>query len=144
MMLQKNAKIWALILMAAALLSACGLLGQQGGASQASLEGIEWKLTELNGQPVLAGTTPTAKFEEGSVSGSTGCNSYGGQYSLSGESITISNLAQTEMACLDPEGVMDQETAFGMAMNSAASYTASESRLEIINSSGETVLVFGK
>jgi heat shock protein HslJ len=146
-MLKRSVSL-ALVFLAVMLLAACAGLGQtgsnnnQGAGSAADLEGHEWVLTELNGQPVIAGAQATAKFENGRVSGSTSCNSYGGEYSLNGDQLALSELVQTEMACMDPEGVMQQEAAFNQAMAQAASYQAAADRLEIRNAAGDVVLVF--
>ena len=43
------------------------------------LVGPSWRVTSINGQPVLAGTTITAEFtSEDRVAGSAGCNRYFG------------------------------------------------------------------
>jgi heat shock protein HslJ len=111
-----------------------------GVVSSASIDG-SWKLSTINGQPAQDGTNVTAKFENGEVSGSAGCNSYGGKYSASGSKVSMKDLVSTMMAC-DGQGVMDQESAFLQAMGQAASYTVNNGSLEVKNSNGETILVF--
>ena len=78
----------------------------------ADLEGKTWVLTNLNGNDPLDGQRPTLEFEADQVSGSTGCNHYGGSYQIKGETIQFEDLFSTEMACLDPEGLMDQERIY--------------------------------
>ncbi len=119
------------------LIAACSLAG---GTSSPSLEG-EWTLSTLNNQPLVAGSMITAKFENGEVSGNSGCNSYGGSFSASGEKLAISGVMMTEMACLD-QPVMDQESAYLKAIEEATSFSIVDGRLEIQNTSGETTLVF--
>ena len=119
------------------------LLSAACTAPGADLSG-EWLLTSLNGRQPLAGTTVTAIFEDGQVGGSAGCNSYGGPYRASGQKLTISGMAQTLMACLEPAGVMEQESAFLQALSQAASYSIAGERLEIWNAAGETILTFSK
>jgi heat shock protein HslJ len=46
------------------------------------------------------------------------------------------------MACLDPEGIMEQEDAYLAALQSAAAYRLVDERLQIENAAGEAVLVF--
>ena len=125
------------ILLILALLAACVF----PGSSSAGLEGA-WTLTSINGQPPIAGSTISATFENGEVGGRSGCNSYGGKYSASGKKLSTSALMMTEMACMDPQGVMEQEAAYLQALSQAASFTATDGRLEIRNASGETILVF--
>ena len=119
------------------LLSACG-----GGSALPGgdpLNGTAWSLASTDGAAPLTGTTQTLSFADGKVSGSAGCNSYGGTYSLGGSNIQIKDVVSTLMACLDPQGVMDQETAFLSALMSAQSYELSENNLQIKTSDGKTL-----
>ena len=62
---------------------------------------------------------------------------------LEGEGeITIRDLASTEMACMDPDGVMDQEQAFLSALRETASYNLSGDRLEFLDTTGSVRMVF--
>jgi heat shock protein HslJ len=113
---------------------------------QTSLEGTLWKLDGyLNSQgewvSVLPGTGVTAKFDAGQVGGSAGCNQYFGGYELSGNSLTFGVIAVTEMYCA-PEALMDQESEYLAALESAASYWIADGQLQIANAGGETVLTF--
>lgn len=92
------------------IISACVESGQQAGRSD--LEGITWVLTAINENRPIAETKLTIKFEDGQVSGTTGCNHYGGSYQIKGDAITFSDLESTEMACMEPEGVMEQERVY--------------------------------
>jgi len=111
-------------------------------AAGPSLEGTQWVLVTLEGDPPLAGTAPSAEFSADQVSGSAGCNHYFGTYVVSGSDITISDVARTEMYCMDPEGVMDQEETFVAALASATSYRLSGARLELLDATGSVILTF--
>ena len=50
--------------------------------------------------------------------------------------MTFEQLASTLMACLEPEGVMDQEQRFLEIMSAAESIRVSGERLQIIASDG--------
>jgi heat shock protein HslJ len=128
-----------LIFLAALLFSAC----TSNAAPTADLSG-EWQLTSLNGKAPLAGSSITAKFENGEVSGSAGCNRYGGQYELDGEKITFSAIFQTEMACMDPQGVMEQETEYTQTLGQSAGISLSGNQLQLKNASGDTIIEFSK
>jgi heat shock protein HslJ len=70
---------------------------------------------------VISGTRLTAVFHaDGTISGNSGCNSFSGTYTTDGSNITIGPLATTMMAC--EEVVMQQETAYLAALQSAATY----------------------
>ncbi len=139
----KSGKFIAALGLTALALAACqtgtSSAGQIGGAS---LAGTQWALLALNGQPPVGGTAPTAEFSETEISGSTGCNHYFGSYEVAGSDLTIGQVGMTEMYCVDPEGVMEQEQAFLAALMSVASYRMTENRLEMLNSTGGVVLEF--
>jgi heat shock protein HslJ len=101
-------------------------------------------LTSLNGKGPLAGTEITLSFEDGKVSGSAGCNTYFGAYKVEGEDkLTFSDLANTEMACLEPEGIMEQETQYLGTLRGATGLRLSDGELQIF-SAGGGVLVFSR
>ncbi|MEE8419532.1 MAG: META domain-containing protein [Dehalococcoidales bacterium] len=109
-------------------------------------ENLTWSL-ESYGEPgnlksVLADTEITAIFtsQDGQVRGNAGANNYFGGYRLSGTRLTIPQLASTEMFRLDPEGVMDQESAYLKALAAAETYQVRNSKLEI--SGGGQILIF--
>lgn len=109
-------------------------------------EDIKWTLESYgisgNPEPVLAGTNVTATFksDETQVSGSAGCNSYSGEYQVNGDEITVGQIASTEMYCMDPEGVMDQETEYLKLLMKAGSYEVIDGELHI-NCDGK-ILIF--
>jgi heat shock protein HslJ len=91
---------------------------------------------------VLSGTSLTAAFASGGgVSGSAGCNSYSGSYVEDGNLLAITPMSSTTMACATPEGIMEQETAFLAALASSGSYAIDGSQLNIMNTSGQLVLL---
>ncbi len=99
------------------------------------LAGTSWEVTSYNNGNqavvgVLAETSLTAVFgEDGTVSGSGGCNNFSGSYEVDGSAITIGTLASTLMAC--EQDAMDQEAAFLAALQSAATYRVEGSTLEM-------------
>lgn len=107
-----------------------------GGSGAAALAGTRWQLVSIDGNPVLPGSAPTLRFDDaGQVSGSGGCNSFSGGYSVSGNTLSFDPLASTLMACADT-AMMDQETAYLMALQGASDYTLSESGLSITGTNG--------
>jgi heat shock protein HslJ len=69
-------------------------------------------LVSLNGGALVEGREIALRFGEASIEGAVGCNTYGGSYKASDESLTLSDLYWTEMACLGPKGIMEQEHAY--------------------------------
>ena len=98
------------------LTAGCSLLpASTPSLSPKSLSGTEWQLIAY-GDPgalqfALEDHRPTLKFDETTLGGSSGCNSYGGDYTRKDERISVGDLASTLMACLD-DGVMEQESAY--------------------------------
>jgi heat shock protein HslJ len=88
---------------------------------------------------VIAGTTVTATFDAGALNGSAGCNNFNGSYETDGTSLTIGPLASTAMFCGDPNGTMDQETAYLALLTEAESFSINGDELEIGAGDGRRV-----
>lgn len=80
-----------------------------GGSGGNALRDTAWELASLSGSDLLSGTAITIEFAVDEVSGSGGCNHYGGNYQSSGNSLSVSDVFSTEMWCLEPEGILEQE-----------------------------------
>jgi heat shock protein HslJ len=114
-----------------------------GGADSTSndpLDGTAWTLMAYRKTSPIPGTVITAAFEDGRVQGSAGCNSYSGAYQVSGNTITVSAIAITEMACLEPEGVMEQETTFIQLLSDARTLKLTDGQLQTF--AGHEALTF--
>lgn len=74
-----------------------------------------WKLTELDGRPVVVGEgrEPHLRFQaaDSHVAGSTGCNSLSGTFERHGDRLRLGRMVTTLMACADT-AVSDQEQRF--------------------------------
>lgn len=123
-----------LLVYIAALLNACA------GSSQSNLNGTTWTLTAYKDNPPIAGAQPTLQFENGQVSGNTGCNHYGGSYEVQGDTIRFGDLFNTEMACLEPEGVMEQEQIYLEMLRSADHFELIDGVLRIYTGSQQTLI----
>lgn len=110
--------------------------GESDREPQIELTGTTWLLTTYNvgGDALtsaLSGTRLTAVFSaDGSVTGTSGCNSFGGPYSSEGNELSIGLLASTLMLCTD-EAVMGQEAAYLTALQAAATYQIIGDTLEL-------------
>lgn len=118
------------------------LLAGCGEPASAGIDGTEWVLASLNGGSPLEGTEITLAFDDGEASGSAGCNTYFGPYTVDGTGgLTFQGLANTEMACLEPEGIMEQETEYLQILRAATRYSVTDGQLEIL-ADGGGVLVY--
>jgi peptidyl-Lys metalloendopeptidase len=140
---RRTALVGATILIAALLAACASAEPDQPSAGGITLAGTEWVLTSLAGNAPMQGTQITLSFEAESLGGSGGCNTYGGSYTASDDSLAVSDLYWTEMACLEPEGILDQELAYLNALNAVASYRVDAGRLQLYGEAGTQVLVFG-
>jgi len=129
----KTKTLFVTISLCLCLLSACVFINQND-----TLDGTAWLLTLIDNIPPLSGTRLTVEFSSQLVDGSSGCNSYGGSYDIKGEKIFINQIAMTEMACLDP-GVMEQEQTFIKYLQDAQNFALSEGYLLIFRSDGKAL-----
>ena len=133
---------WILIVsvLAALILSACS-------AADVSLDGSSWSLQsyrDTTGETVnvLPRSNTTALFQANQVTGIAGCNNYSSSYQATRNKLSFGPVATTRKACSTPLGIMQQENAFLTALDSTASYKLTRSSLELIDSKGNTLLVF--
>lgn len=131
-------KFWR-VATAAALVVLTGCTSVVPAAPAASLKDTSWVVAEIRGEATLADFPPTMGFDATQASGRTGCNNYGGSYSLSGTQLSFGELAQTAMACEDDR--MQQEAAFGEALAAVASVRFAEDKAELLDAEGEVVLL---
>jgi heat shock protein HslJ len=92
---------------------------------------------------LIIGTEITANFgEDGLLAGNAGCNGYSADYETDGNNISIGPAVSTEMACLDIEGVMEQEQRYLAALGTAASYKIDGLNMEMRTADGALVATF--
>lgn len=114
----------------------------------APLVGTLWVATGYNNGrgavvSLLADTEITATFgEDGTLSGSSGCNTYTTGYQVDGNTITIAPAALTMRMCETPEGIMEQEIAYLNALTTAATFEIRGDRLELRTADGALVASF--
>jgi heat shock protein HslJ len=112
------------------------------------LQGTQWQLIDLDDGsesliPVLPETEISAHFsEDGLLSGSAGCNGYSASYDVTNGSINVAGLVMTEIYCLEPEGLMDQETQYLVDLSDAAAYLLGDDLLAVLNPEGALILRF--
>jgi heat shock protein HslJ len=109
--------------------------------SPTSLTGSPWEATAVNNgrggvASVVGGSTLTARFADGQVAGSAGCNRFHGPYALDGTALLIGPLASTRRACPEPAGVMEQEAAYLTALAKVATWSIEGDRLQLRDAGG--------
>lgn len=85
------------------------------GDPAATLFGTEWVVEDIDGGGVIDNSRATLNFApDGRLFGRSSCNTYQGRYTITGEGITVSQLAGTMMACAP--SLMQQEQRFNAAL----------------------------
>lgn len=123
------------------------MIGLASCSYGSSIEDTDWVLQSYgefgNLKDVLTDTEITAEFvsSEGTVEGSAGCNSYSGSYEVKDSQLSIPGpIAATEMYCMEPEGVMEQERQYLEILQAAKSHSVEDGELQI--NCGGQVLVY--
>lgn len=130
----------SLFVLSGLLLAACS------GGTANSVVGT-WRLDSY-GSP--GNTTPAAPdvdtsitfTEDGKIEGNVGCNGFGGDYTVDGNTITFGPIVSTLMFCEGPVG--DQETTTLSVLAETVSYTLEGDTLTITSSDGSSVIVLSR
>jgi heat shock protein HslJ len=112
--------------------------------SNVPLEGTDWILAELNGQPIVFGQnqrTSTLKLDPATkrASGMSGVNRFSAPYELNGSKLKFGNTMGTRMA--GPPEAMARETAFLTSLPQVSSWKIIGNTLELANGA-RTLLKF--
>ena len=94
-------------------------------------------------QSVEVGSTLTADFKAGDVSGESGCNSFGGPYEVKGSTIKLGPFRSTLKACTDPV-LQTQEQKYLAALELATTYEVTATNLQLFRADGGIAATFDK
>jgi heat shock protein HslJ len=116
----------------------------KGAGASPSLVG-SWKLTAYGpaNSPTPAVTDANAELtfkEDGTVTGNTGCNGLGGNYTVEGDQVKFDQIISTLMACDDPR--MVQESAVQKVLTETAVFKIEGNTLTLTK--GDTALVLSR
>jgi heat shock protein HslJ len=112
------------------------------------LAATKWRLTSFGPietpAPVIEGTSITLEFSrDGKIGGNGGCNSYGGDYQIRAESLSLSRIVSTKRACI-AQNAMQQEQRYFEALGSVGRFKFSDNQLTIFYDGGRGALNFVK
>ncbi len=94
-------------------------------------------------QSVVLGSTLTADFKDGQVSGDSGCNTFSGPYKVTGTKIKMGPFASTLKACTDAE-LQAQEQHYTAALDLATTFRVTPTQLELFRADGGIAATFEK
>ncbi|MBI9046981.1 MAG: META domain-containing protein [Anaerolineaceae bacterium] len=133
--MNKKTIVLIIFLGIAVILSGCG----NNPSEEYDLEGTTWELFAFGKTSPLAGSTITLEFKNSDLNGTGGCNMYQGSYNLNGDLLSIGMLMSTEMACMEPEGLMEQEQQYLEYLSQAQRIEMQGPQLLIYYSDQETL-----
>ena len=118
-----------------------GLIGVQACAPARNvLEGTEWQLIHMGKTSMVEGTQITLRFGSDEASGKASCNSYFAHYESRGSTLSMDGIGSTEMWCMDPEGIMDQEFLYLNNLSNIDSFSVADNQLTIILNDGDQLI----
>jgi heat shock protein HslJ len=121
---------WALI--GVLVVAACATPTPQPSPAEPALADTSWVVTTIEATPTLTAKQPTIAFNSTRFSGSTGCNSFGGNFTQNGAEMTLSAATVTQMACLDT-ALMTQESRLLTAVTQVASVAPTSTGADLLD-----------
>lgn len=117
------------------------LLAACAGGSSAPIQG-QWKLVSYgsvpNQKPAVPNVDTSIELKDGQLSGTVGCNHFGGDYKVTGDSITFGPVMATEMFC---EAVAEQEAGTFAVLQNTTSFVLDGNTLTITSADGNSAVV---
>jgi heat shock protein HslJ len=128
--------------LAAAILAALVLVGcgeADSSTPALTLAGTAWRAVSVAGRSPVAGREPTIAFEADRVSGSGGCNQFGGAYSYVDGVLAFGEMPMTLMGCSEPIGSI--EAAFMATLGALQTASTDEGGRLVLDGPGGQVLL---
>jgi putative lipoprotein len=108
----------------------------QAVAEPAGLDGTAWTLVSWSDPAVLPSAPITLEVADGSLSGSGGCNTYGGPVTVTDSDFLPGNLFTTLMYCLDTS---EAEATYLGLLNSVTGWHLDNDQLVLTAQGAETL-----
>ena len=78
-------------------------------ADARTFEGTSWHVTAIDGRATPASGNYSMSFSGGEIAARFGCNSIGGRYSASGETLSATEVRSTLMGCPEPAATFERD-----------------------------------
>ncbi len=105
------------------------------------LVGKQWALSADSDLGVrLTGVSVTAEFANARVTGSSGCNTYGASYTVSGANLSFGAVMGTQMACPAPQTAV--ETAYLARLPKVKTFAIKGTTLTMFDAGQKAILVY--
>lgn len=133
----KNRARWAGI---AALVAALAVAGCSSGAAATqppNLNGTNWRVVEIAGEPTFGSNPPTISFRNGRIRGDSGCNTFTADVTVDQTTIDVGSISSTLRLCEGAVGAT--ETLFMRALIGASALSFDEKGNLVIAGDGGDV-----
>jgi heat shock protein HslJ len=104
-----------------------------------SLAGTAWRAVSVAGQSTVVGHEPTISFAADRVTGSGGCNGFGGTYTFVDGVLKFGEMPMTLIGCADPIGSI--ETSFMQILTTVKHVSIDDGGQLLIEGTGGQVLL---
>ena len=132
----KNLARWAGLAAFAAALAVAGCSSGEGATQPPNLNGTQWRVVEIAGEPTIGGNPPTITFRNGRIRGDSGCNTFTADVTVDQMTIDVGSISSTLRLCEGDAGVT--ETMFMRALIGASSMSFDEKgNLVIVGDGGD-------
>ena len=107
-------------------------------ADTRTFDGTRWHVTAIDGKATPVAGDYHIEFESDGIGGRFGCNSWGGRYIVSGQTMTVSQIMSTMMAC--PEPAMSFESQGLAVLREPMRWSLAGTKLTVSNGAGSIAL----
>jgi heat shock protein HslJ len=110
-------------------------------------EGTTWDLKFISPElayweALIPDTHITITFDGEQLSGNAGCNDYSTTYSLADHRLTLGEIEVTDRTCDEPDGVMDQESAYLSMLATAGRLDETARSFEMLTDDGTPLFMY--
>ena len=100
------------------------------------LDGTSWILFAYEGSHLIEGSSFTLKFDADYLTGNSGCNDFIAAYTIEKGLIRVEGIGMRDMACLEPEGVVEQEQYLLECLSKVEAFEYSDDELHLYREDG--------
>lgn len=139
-------RAWSVIAVAGLAAAAVGCGGDDAPSTQPTsppvlaIDGMTYLSETVTGHELVEGSRLRLSFDGGNVGADAGCNQMGGAYEVVDGTLVVEQMSMTEMACIEPPGLMEQEQWYAEFLTSRPSITQDGDRLTV--ATPEVTVVF--
>ena len=120
----KNRARWAGCAAFVAALALAGCSSGDAATPPPNLNGTQWRVVEIAGEPTFGSNPPTISFRNGRIRGDSGCNTFSADVTLEQMTIDVGSISSTLRLCEGDVGAT--ETMFMRALIGASSLSFDE------------------